>query len=154
IAANTTSIQANTGKIAANEGKIAANTTSIQAKANAADLKAANERITTIADQYNTLNTSVDTVSNNYKNLDTKVGKMDKGLSAGIASAVALGMMPAPAAGSQYITGGTGFYNGQSAVAVGLTGATESGKVTYKLGGSLTSSGASTFGAGAGYRWK
>ncbi|STY86119.1 chromosome segregation protein SMC [Moraxella ovis] len=86
--------------------------------------------------------------------INDKINKLDDKLSAGVAGAVALAMMPAPAAGSHYITGGTGFYNGESAVAVGLTGASETGAFTYKIGGSVNSSGSGTFGAGAGYRWK
>lgn len=86
--------------------------------------------------------------------LNDKINKLDDKLSAGVAGAVAIAMMPAPAAGSHYITGGTGFYNGENAVAVGLTGASETGTFTYKIGGSVNSSGSGTFGAGAGYRWK
>ncbi|MFL1732570.1 YadA-like family protein, partial [Moraxella oculi] len=86
--------------------------------------------------------------------LNDKINKLDDKLSAGVAGAVAIAMMPAPAAGSHYITGGTGFYNGEKALAVGLTGASETGTFTYKIGGSVNSSGSGTFGAGAGYRWK
>lgn len=121
-----------------------------------ADLKkkADQEQVNTLGNKVDALDTKINTLQSGHQNLDGKINRLDKDLSAGIAGSVALAMMPAPAAGSQYITGGTGFYNGESAVALGFTGASETGKFTYKLGGSLTSSGSGTFGAGAGYRWK
>ncbi|WP_201528578.1 YadA-like family protein [Psychrobacter frigidicola] len=87
--------------------------------------------------------------------LGYKVNELDKNLSAGIASAVALSFMPTNnIAGSHMITGGSGFYNGESAVAVGFSGTTIDGKYTYKVGGSWATEGGGTGGAGLGYRWK
>ncbi|MFA9486770.1 MULTISPECIES: YadA-like family protein [unclassified Moraxella] len=121
-----------------------------------ADLKkkADQEQVNTLGNKVDAFDTKINTLQSGHQNLNGKINRLDKDLSAGIAGSVALAMMPAPAAGSQYITGGTGFYNGESAVALGFTGASETGKFTYKLGGSLTSSGSGIFGAGAGYRWK
>ncbi|WII95346.1 YadA-like family protein [Moraxella haemolytica] len=121
-----------------------------------ADLKkkADQEQVNTLGNKVDAFDTKINTLQSGHQNLNGKINRLDKDLSAGIAGSVALAMMPAPAAGSQYITGGTGFYNGESAIALGFTGASETGKFTYKLGGSLTSSGSGIFGAGAGYRWK
>ncbi|MDO4441527.1 MAG: YadA-like family protein [Moraxella sp.] len=169
IAKLDTAVQANTAAIAtkaektaveANTAAIAENTAAIATKADKTAVEANTAAIATKAEQsyvdskVTTLETGLNTLSSNYQGINSKVDKLDEDLSAGIAGAVALAMMPAPAAGSHYITGGTGFYNGESAVALGFTGTTETGKFTYKLGGSLTSSGSGTFGAGAGYRWR
>lgn len=87
--------------------------------------------------------------------LEEKVNGLDDTLSSGVASAMAIGSMPTmPFAGAQMITGGSAYFNGQGALAVGISGTTESGKVSYKIGGSYTKDGSSAFSMGGGYRWK
>jgi len=54
--------------------------------------------------------------------------------------------------GEGRITGGTGYYNGEAALAVGLVGASIDGSYTYKLGGSYTDSGGTAIGGGISYR--
>lgn len=85
--------------------------------------------------------------------LGYRVTKLDKDLSGGIASAVAMGMMPTLSEPGRMITGGTGFYNGESAAAIGLTGTLENKKITYKMGATIVSNGDNSFGAGFGYRF-
>lgn len=89
------------------------------------------------------------------ESLGYRMERMDTSLSSGIASAMALGAMPTMSTpGAHMITGGSGFFNGEGAVAVGLSGTTDSGKVSYKLGGTYTKEGGSGFSMGGGYRWK
>lgn len=117
-------------------------------------LTAAEQQVGAMATQMTAFTGRLEVLEGQYQVMDQRVTELDKELSAGIAGAVALAMMPAPSAGGHYITGGTGVYNGEQAVAIGMTGASPSGKFSYKFGGSATSSGAGTFGAGVGYRWR
>ena len=72
-----------------------------------------------------------------------------------MASTIALAFMPSSGApGSQMLTGGSGFYNGQSAVSIGFSGTTEDSSITYKMGVSWATAGDASFGAGLGYRFK
>lgn len=101
-----------------------------------------------------TYDTRINALTDGYNRMDNRVYNLEKDLSAGIAGTVAMASMPAPISGGHYVTGGMGVYNGQRAAAVGLTGATETGKFSYKIGGAVASEGSSSFGIGAGYRWK
>ncbi|QLB41789.1 YadA-like family protein [Mannheimia pernigra] len=99
--------------------------------------------------------TRVSALENRTSALETRVNKLNKNLSAGIAGTAALSMMPtAGEKGAHYITAGAGHYNGQQAIAIGLTGNSNSGKFNYKVGASATTSGSPVVGAGVGYRWK
>ncbi|STZ06156.1 YadA-like family protein [Moraxella ovis] len=148
VAKNRAALEAHTDSI--NELGVATNVLIDEIAKNQADIATLMSKSPAAVD-LQPINDKIDALSSN---VDGKINKLNEKLSAGVAGSVALAMMPAPAAGSQYITGGTGFYNGESAIALGFTGASETGKFTYKLGGSLTSSGSGTFGAGAGYRWR
>ena len=93
--------------------------------------------------------------NNRFNGLDERVNNLDKTLSSGISSALAIASMPTMSiAGAHMITGGSGYYNGQGSMAVGLTGTSDTGKVSYKIGGSYTDNGGSAFSIGGGYRWK
>ncbi|WP_172799108.1 YadA family autotransporter adhesin, partial [Faucicola atlantae] len=84
------------------------------------------------------------------KDMGYRLNNLDKNLSGGIAGAVAISMMPTLSEG-RMVTGGAGFYNGESAVSLGLTGGF--GKVSYKVGAAWASNGDSSVGGGIGYRW-
>ena len=85
--------------------------------------------------------------------LGYKVENLEDKLSAGVASSIAFASMPsAMNKGEVRIAGGTGYFNGAGALAIGITGATETGDVTYKFGGSYTKDGGAVVGAGASYR--
>ena len=85
--------------------------------------------------------------------LGYKVDGLEDKLSAGIASSIAFASMPtAINKGEVRIAGGTGYFNGASALAVGITGATETGDFTYKFGGSYTEDGGAVVGGGVSYR--
>lgn len=102
----------------------------------------------------NDINNRLDDHQVQIANINQKITLQNHKLSAGVASAAALALMPTPPVGGHYFTGSTASYNGQGALAIGLTGASETGKFIYKVGGSLTSRGAGAFGFGVGYRWK
>ena len=82
-----------------------------------------------------------------------RLNRQNKELSGGIASAVAMGMMPTLSEPGKMITGGTGLYNGEGAVAIGLTGTTQDSKITYKAGATFVTNGDASVGAGFGYRF-
>ena len=95
-------------------------------------------------------------INNNSQAIDMlgyKVGELEDKLSAGIASTVAMAFMPsAMIPGETRISGGSGYYNGQSAIAVGLTGASDTGDFNYKIGSSYTQEGGVVVGGGVSYR--
>lgn len=85
--------------------------------------------------------------------LGYKVDGLEDKLSAGVASAIAFASMPSASKnGEVRLSGGSGYFNGAGALAVGLTGASETGEYTYKLGGSYTKDGGAVVGAGISYR--
>ncbi|EAO5314051.1 autotransporter adhesin SadA [Salmonella enterica] len=97
--------------------------------------------------------------ANNYT--DQKMGEMNskiKGvenkMSGGIASAMAMAGLPqayAPGANMTSIAGGT--FNGESAVAIGVSMVSESGGWVYKLQGTSNSQGDYSAAIGAGFQW-
>ena len=85
--------------------------------------------------------------------LGNQVNDLEDELSGGIASAIAIASMPsAMAPGEGRITGGTGYYNGEAAIALGISGATNSGMLSYKVGGSYTDTGGTAIGGGISYK--
>lgn len=98
-------------------------------------------------------NASIDRNNQRISDLGYKVNELEDELSGGIASAIAIASMPSAINyGEGRITGGTGYYNGEAALAIGLAGASIDGAYTYKLGGSYTDSGGAAIGGGISYR--
>ncbi len=90
-----------------------------------------------------------------FEGLNERVNSLDEELSSGVASALAISSMPTMSIpGAHMITGGSGYFNGQGSLAIGMTGTNNTGKVSYKIGGSYTQKGGSAFSVGGGYRWK
>ncbi|MEO3991452.1 YadA-like family protein [Pseudocitrobacter cyperus] len=86
--------------------------------------------------------------------MDHKLSKTESKLSGGIASAMAMTGLPqayAPGASMASIGGGT--YNGESAVALGVSMVSASGSWVYKLQGSTNSQGDYSAAIGAGIQW-
>ena len=128
----------------------------------------ANSFITNMASSSTTINNTinqnnqnqavVDTTQNNRLDRNEKeisamgyrIEQMDGNLSGGIASASAIAFMPTPNAGGRMMTGGAANYNGESAIAIGITATTDSGKYTYRFGGTFSTSGGSVIGGGLG----
>jgi len=86
--------------------------------------------------------------------MDNKLSKTESKLSGGIASAMAMTGMPqayTPGASMASISGGT--YNGESAVALGVSMVSANGRWVYKLQGSTNSQGEYSAALGAGIQW-
>lgn len=80
--------------------------------------------------------------------------KTKKELRSGIASSMAMANIPTTTVpGKQSIGLGVGSFGGQSAVAVGYSGMSDSGKISIKLSTGATSQGDYGVGAGIGYQW-
>ncbi len=86
--------------------------------------------------------------------MDNKLSKTESKLSGGIASAMAMTGLPqayTPGASMASISGGT--YNGESAVALGVSMVSANGRWVYKLQGSTNSQGEYSAALGAGIQW-
>ena len=86
--------------------------------------------------------------------MDNKVKGVEKKMSGGIASAMAMTGLPqayTPGASMASIGGGT--YNGESAVALGVSMVSANGRWVYKLQGSTNSQGEYSAALGAGIQW-
>ena len=86
--------------------------------------------------------------------MDNKLSKTESKLSGGIASAMAMTGLPqayTPGASMASIGGGT--YNGESAVALGVSMVSTNGRWVYKLQGSTNSQGEYSAALGAGIQW-
>ncbi|CAD5641220.1 YadA-like family protein [Escherichia coli] len=86
--------------------------------------------------------------------MDNKLSKTESKLSGGIASAMAMTGLPqayTPGASMASIGGGT--YNGESAVALGVSMVSANGRWVYKLQGSTNSQGEYSAALGAGIKW-
>ncbi|MBA0457510.1 hemagglutinin, partial [Stenotrophomonas maltophilia] len=80
--------------------------------------------------------------------------KTDNRASAGIASAMATAALPQPSeAGRSMASIAAGSYNGESGVALGISGVSEGGRWIYKFSGSTNSRGEAGVAVGAGIQW-
>uniref|UniRef100_UPI0025E98282 YadA family autotransporter adhesin n=1 Tax=uncultured Aggregatibacter sp. TaxID=470564 RepID=UPI0025E98282 len=138
IATNTGNIATNTANIATNTGNIATNTANIQTNAN--NIAAINTQLANNNDSINELRGNV--------NL------LNKDLRGGVASAIAHASVPqSTKAGAIGVGVGTGFYGGQSAVSLGVSGVTPNENWVFKASVSTNSRGNYGVGAGAFYQW-
>ena len=80
-----------------------------------------------------------------------KMGKRHRAGLAGVNAATTLPQVFMP--GKSMISAGAGHFKGQSAVAVGYSRASDSGKVIFKLQGNVNTQGEFGAGAGIGYQW-
>lgn len=86
--------------------------------------------------------------------MNSKIKGVESKMSGGIASAMAMAGLPqayAPGANMTSIAGGT--FNGESAVAIGVSMVSESGGWVYKLQGTSNSQGDYSAAIGAGFQW-
>ncbi|EPX9141601.1 trimeric autotransporter adhesin SadA [Salmonella enterica] len=86
--------------------------------------------------------------------MNNKIKGVENKMSGGIASAMAMAGLPqayAPGANMTSIAGGT--FNGESAVAIGISMVSESGGWVYKLQGTSNSQGDYSAAIGAGFQW-
>ncbi|EEW3193709.1 adhesin [Escherichia coli] len=86
--------------------------------------------------------------------MDNKLSKTESKLSGGIASAMAMtGLPQAYTTGASMASIGGGTYNGESAVALGVSMVSANGRWVYKLQGSTNSQGEYSAALGAGIQW-
>lgn len=86
--------------------------------------------------------------------MDNKLSKTESKLSGGIASAMAMiGLPQAYTPGASMASIGGGTYNGESAVALGVSMVSANGRWVYKLQGSTNSQGEYSAALGAGIQW-
>ena len=159
IAANTGNIATNTANIAANTGKITANTANIAANtgkitANTANIAANTANIQTNANNIAAINTQLANNNDSINELRGNVNLLNKDLRGGVASAIAHASVPqSTKAGAIGVGVGTGFYGGQSAVSLGVSGVTPNENWVFKASVSTNSRGNYGVGAGALYQW-
>ena len=151
IAANKTAIETNATNIATNAENIAANKTAIE---NEVANRIAGDEMTlsaakAYADAKNTMS-----LKSAYDYTDSRVNAMEEELSAGIASAAAMSSVAVSGVGKGEVSvgGGYGYYNSQSAVALGAAmGLSDNWSVNAAAG--LADSNV-TFRAGTNYKFK
>ena len=155
IAANKTAIESEVSRATAAEaeldGKIALNTTAIEEEV--ANRIAGDEMTLSAAKAYADAKNSM-SLQSAYDYTDKKVNALEKDLSAGIASAAAMSSVAVSnvAKGEVSVGGGYGYYNSQSAVALGAAmGLTDNWSVNAAAG--LSDSNI-TFRAGTNYKFK
>ena len=152
IATNKTNIATNTGNIATNTANIAANTGKITA--NTANIAANTANIQTNTNNIAAINTQLADNNDSINELRGNVNLLNKDLRGGVASAIAHASVPqSTKAGAIGVGVGTGFYGGQSAVSLGVSGVTPNENWVFKASVSTNSRGNYGVGAGAFYQW-
>ena len=145
VDANKTAIDANKTAIDANKTAIDANKTAIGANKTAIDANTNN-----IA----AINTQLASNNNSINELRGNVNLLNKDLRGGVASAISHASVPqSTKAGAIGVGVGTGFYGGQSAVSLGVSGVTPNENWVFKASVSTNSRGNYGVGAGALYQW-
>lgn len=92
--------------------------------------------------------------SNQFYNLRSEIDKVDKDASAGSAASMAMASMPQSVLpGKAMLTAGVGHYEGQSAVAVGVSNFSENGRWVVNFNGSANTRGKMGAGVGVGIHW-
>ncbi|OOF65108.1 hypothetical protein BKL51_06035 [Rodentibacter sp. Ppn85] len=92
-------------------------------------------------------------LSLNMRDVHNRINRVDRRLRSGIASAVAMSLLPQSyRAGESIVSVGGGTYRGASAIAMGYSRVTDNGRVIIKIGGSANNSG--DYAGGAAVGWK
>ncbi|MCY0775619.1 YadA-like family protein [Enterobacter cloacae complex sp. 2022EL-00788] len=104
------------------------------------------------------LNDAVGTINQNTNNkfgqLKNMVEKQGRKMSAGVAGAMAMAGLPQPySPGASMVAMGGGTFQGESAVALGVSVISDNGKWVTKLSGSSSSQGDYGVNVGVGYQW-
>ncbi|WP_179109941.1 YadA family autotransporter adhesin, partial [Rodentibacter ratti] len=93
-------------------------------------------------------------LSLNMGDVHNRINRVDRRLRSGIASAVAMSLLPQSyRAGESIVSVGGGTYRGASAIAVGYSRVTDNGRVVIKIGGSANNSGDYADGAAVGWKF-
>lgn len=95
----------------------------------------------------------IDNISGNVKNLYAITGELKQEMRSGVASAVATASLPmAYIPGKSLVSVAGGSFQGQQAVALGLSRVSDNGKMIFKVNTGY-SNGSTTMGVGAGFLW-
>ena len=152
IATNKADIATNKADIATNKADIATNKTNITA--NTANIATNTANIQTNANNIAAINTQLAANNNSINELRGNVNLLNKDLRGGVASAISHASVPqSTKAGAIGVGVGTGFYGGQSAVSLGVSGVTPNENWVFKASVSTNSRGNYGVGAGALYQW-
>ena len=111
--------------------------------------------------QLNATNTAINNLTGNVTNignaintLNKRVGEVQDEANAGVSSAMAMASLPqAYIPGKSMLTGGVASYNGESAVAVGLSKLSDNGRWVLKISGSADTQGNAGGAIGAGFHF-
>ena len=121
-----------------------------------AAIKSSNTQIASMDDRFtainNTQNLQIDRNTQSINELGYRIDKVEDKLNAGIANAIAFASLPSPPIpGRNMFTFGSGYHQGEAAIALGFAGSRDDGVVSYKLGGSWSKEGGTSIGIGGGY---
>ncbi|MDA3978314.1 YadA family autotransporter adhesin [Gallibacterium sp. AGMB14963] len=87
--------------------------------------------------------------------LDRRISQVSRDSNAGTASAMAAAGLPqANQPGYNMVSVASGYYGGENAIAIGLSKASDNGKVIFKVSGTSNSQGKMGMNAGVGYQWR
>ena len=149
---NKADIATNKADIATNKADIATNKADIAT--NKADIATNKADIATNKADIATINSRLAANNNSINELRGNVNLLNKDLRGGVASAIAHASVPqSTKAGAIGVGVGTGFYGGQSAVSLGVSGVTPNENWVFKASVSTNSRGNYGVGAGALYQW-
>ncbi|HCA5183392.1 TPA: YadA-like family protein, partial [Acinetobacter baumannii] len=100
-------------------------------------------------------NGKIDNLERAFYETNERLETVRKDVNAGISAAMAMGNLPQPnEAGSGMVSAGIASYQGQSAVAVGVSATSESNKVIWKFAGTADSRNNVGGAISMGYQWK
>lgn len=95
-----------------------------------------------------------DGLGNRMNHIDARIGDVEDDANAGVSSAMAMASLPqAYIPGKSMLTGGIATYNGEGAVAVGLSKLSDNGRWVLKISGSADTRGNAGAAVGAGFHF-
>ncbi len=100
------------------------------------------------------INGELVTIDRNVNNLGYRIGEVEDNANAGISAAMAMSSLPqAYIAGKSMIGGGIASYNGESAVAIGVSRVSDNGRWVMKINGTADTQGNAGGAIGAGFHF-
>ncbi|WP_350657031.1 YadA-like family protein [Psychrobacter sp. S1-30-MNA-CIBAN-0213] len=100
------------------------------------------------------INGELVTIDRNVNNLGYRIGEVEDNANAGISAAMAMSSLPqAYIAGKSMVGGGIASYNGESAVAIGVSRVSDNGRWVMKINGTADTQGNAGGAIGAGFHF-
>ena len=132
-------------------GSIAADSTDA---VNGSQLHATNQVVNQVAQQTIQNTNQINNVNQRVSNVENRLEHQNRKLKAGIAGSNAAASLPQVRGnGKSMMSAAVGTYEGQNAVAVGYSRASDNGKVIFKVQANANSRGKVGGGVGVGYEW-